>query len=71
MPLRLLIAAIIIFLAIALIKRLRRSKHDKHQKLDKAFTETVSCKNCGLRLPKSEAIENNGDYFCCQAHLDD
>jgi len=68
MVFRLLIAAIIIFLAIILIKRLRLGKPAKDETPIKNFAETVSCKTCGVRLPKTDAIENNGDYFCCEEH---
>lgn len=68
MVFRLLIAAIAIMLAIMLIKRLRRGKQINSEKKPPSFETMVSCKSCGLRLPKSEAIEKNGEYFCCREH---
>jgi predicted nucleic acid binding AN1-type Zn finger protein len=71
MVFRLLIAAIAIFLVILLIKRLRRSKQTKPETPKTAYEETVTCKKCGLRLPKAHAIEHKGDYFCCREHIQD
>lgn len=30
--------------------------------------EMVSCKHCGVHLPKGEAIMATGHYFCSEAH---
>ncbi len=67
MILRLLIAIIIIALAFFLIRRLRQHKQIKTKQVSQ-FEETVSCKECGLRLPKPEAIEKDDEFYCCQEH---
>jgi len=67
MILRLLIAIALIALAFFLIRRLRQHKKNKLQQISE-YEETVSCKKCGLRLPKPEAIENNGAYYCSEEH---
>lgn len=69
MILRLLIAIIIIGLAFFLIKRLRQHKQTKVKQVSQ-FEETVSCKECGLRLPKPEAIEKDGKHYCCKEHAE-
>jgi uncharacterized protein len=28
----------------------------------------VQCANCGVHLPKSEGIEQHGQYYCCVEH---
>jgi len=28
----------------------------------------VACPQCGLHLPRSEALPGRGGYFCCEAH---
>jgi uncharacterized protein len=30
----------------------------------------VSCMNCGLHLPRNNAIERDGRYYCCREHAD-
>lgn len=67
MLLRLLIAAIIVCLAIILVKRLRRAKKAKTRQ-PIPYTETIACKKCSLHIPKADAIERDGDYYCCQEH---
>lgn len=67
MILRLLIAIIIIGFAFFLIKRLRQHKPTKAKQVSQ-FEETVSCKECGLRLPKPDAIEINDEFYCCKEH---
>ncbi|MET0067672.1 MAG: PP0621 family protein [Candidatus Thiodiazotropha sp.] len=31
--------------------------------------DSVQCAYCGLHLPRQEALERQGRYFCNQAHL--
>lgn len=28
----------------------------------------VACECCGVHMPESDAIQENGRYFCCAAH---
>ena len=28
----------------------------------------VACQYCGLHIPKKEAIESGGAYYCCKEH---
>ncbi len=30
----------------------------------------VQCQHCGLHVPEQEAIQNGGDYYCSQDHID-
>lgn len=69
MILRLLIAIALIALAFYLIRRLRINKRIKPKQV-RQFEETVSCKQCGLRLPKPEAIEKDGNFFCSKEHAE-
>ena len=66
---RLLIAIALIALAFFLIRRLRQLKKNKPPQINQ-YEETVSCKQCGLRLPKPEAIEKNGAFFCSEEHAE-
>ncbi|MES9939308.1 MAG: PP0621 family protein [Candidatus Thiodiazotropha sp. 6PLUC2] len=31
--------------------------------------ESVKCDHCGLHIPKNEAVEKRGVYFCSKDHL--
>ena len=41
------------------------------QKPPKDTQNMVRCKQCGIHLPISQAIEINNDYFCCEEHSRD
>jgi uncharacterized protein len=28
----------------------------------------VECAHCGLFLPKSDALQKDGEYYCCPEH---
>lgn len=60
---------LIVFLAAAylLFKSTRGARSRPRQKSSK--TESmVACDRCGIHLPRSEAVEQNGRYFCCKDH---
>jgi len=71
MILRLLLAIAFFGLIVFLFKRVVNSfnKAEPAKKIDR-FDDTVACHKCGLRLPKQEAIEANGHYYCCREHAD-
>ena len=31
----------------------------------------VQCANCGIYIPEKEAFQQDGQYYCSQAHLDE
>ena len=32
--------------------------------------DMVACATCGLHLPRSDALDTRGRYFCCAEHRD-
>lgn len=69
---RLLTYILIIWLAIQLYKRLTRPSASSQRKTKaKAMQTFVACDNCGLHVPRDEAIEHAGRYYCSVAHRDD
>jgi uncharacterized protein len=32
--------------------------------------DMVACARCGVNLPRSEALEKGGEFYCCAAHRD-
>jgi len=62
---------ILIFAIIALVYLLLKSYRKQSPGQRRASHETqdmVSCANCGINLPKNEALLVNGKYYCCTAH---
>lgn len=66
---RLLLAIFIVGLIVLLFKRVfkKLNKPTDEKKIDH-FKDTVTCETCGLRLPKQDAIEKDGQYYCCKEH---
>jgi uncharacterized protein len=44
----------------------KQDKQDKQERLP----SLISCAKCGLHLPRQEAIERRGQYFCTAEHAD-
>ncbi len=64
---KILLLGIAIWLVLSLLKQYRRSV-DAPPKT--ASEETmVRCAACAVHLPKSESLEQDGQYYCCEAHL--
>ena len=59
----LLILALVVYLAVR--SAYRRSKPGRSEA---AVEDMVACERCGVNLPRSEAIESRGRYFCSQEH---
>jgi uncharacterized protein len=64
---------IVIFAIVAVVYFLLRSYFKRSPKADtpESSEEMVRCVQCGVHLPKSEAILAGGEYFCCEAHRRD
>jgi len=61
----------IIWLAIQLYKRLRKPTAGTRRATKTKEMETfVACDNCGLHIPRAEAIEHEGRFYCSEAHRD-
>ena len=59
-------------LIVAVICFKRMDKQEKanlaEHKNDMPGEKMVSCANCGLYVPISEAVYSNGKYYCCRQH---
>ena len=56
--------ALVIFLA---VKAARRKVRAKVRSL-RPPEDMVACGRCGVNLPKSEAFQAQGRFFCCKDH---
>lgn len=69
--LRFLTLLFVIWLVINFIKRWLNAPSGKSRKSKPKKIETfVACHKCGLHIPKQEAIECGGDYYCSESHRD-
>ncbi len=48
---------------------LRRRSTDIDEEPDKGGI-MVRCEQCGLHVPKGEALERDGKFYCCEEHRD-
>jgi uncharacterized protein len=59
----LLIVALVAYVALKGLLRTRRANSGA-----KPVEDMVACGHCGVNLPKSEAFERRGLYFCSEEH---
>lgn len=63
---------ILLLIAIAVIYFFLKSVRNKAQGQQDApkpqTQDMVSCQYCGVHLPKSDAVQANGKYYCSTAH---
>lgn len=43
---------------------------EKPAKADEKIDTMVKCAQCGVHFPEKNAIEHNGQFFCCKEHKD-
>lgn len=64
---RILVIALIIYLLLRIFKGWaanNKSTAQSHSEGEKM----VRCEVCQLHIPESEAIQDNGKYYCCREH---
>ncbi len=64
---RLIIAALIIGACFYVYRRFKNAQLGK-QKQNQRPAQVVKCATCDLHIPKEEAIEQEGQYYCCKQH---
>lgn len=76
--LKLIFLAVLIWLAIYLIKRLinpitKDKAHGTHsgrgENRQESAENMVQCATCHVHLPRSEAFLVDGQFYCCQEHV--
>lgn len=67
---RLLIIVAIIWLAYRMYQNWLTSKASVHkqQKNKPDIENMVQCSTCGVHIPEQEALKQNQQFFCCEAH---
>ena len=64
---KILLLAIAIWLVFIILKRYRASMR---QSRGRTTEDMVQCAVCGLHLPKSDSLTQNGLHYCSAAHLE-
>ena len=65
---RLIIIVIIGWLLFRLYRRWQQRLENKQTGAGEKIDTMVKCAECGVHLPKQNALENNGQFFCCEEH---
>ncbi|OGS90342.1 MAG: hypothetical protein A2Z95_03005 [Gallionellales bacterium GWA2_60_18] len=65
-----LLLLIAIVIVVYLLVRSFRSKVAAQDKPKTVTEDMVRCVQCGVHLPRSEAIQSQEKFFCCVAHRD-
>jgi len=65
---RIIIIVLIVYLVIQIFKRWAASKNIQTVQKNEQQKLMVKCDVCQLHIPKSEALQKNGKYFCNQEH---
>ena len=66
---RIIVIALIIYLLIQIFKRWAANKKSASPNLED--TKMVRCKVCQLHIPENEALQQAGDFYCSQEHLEE
>lgn len=68
-----LIRLFIFFLVGWLIFRLVRNWLNRKAQIQKPADEKIDtmvrCVECSVHIPKQNALEKNGEFFCCEEHM--
>lgn len=67
---RIIIIALIVYLVIQIFKRWAANKNIQTAQKNEQQKLMVKCDVCQLHIPKSEALQKDGKYFCNQEHYD-
>ena len=68
---KLLFIVVVTILLVLWFKYMARSRGDKRKppmEASKKGEDMVRCTRCGVNLPRSEAIQSRGRFYCCDAH---
>lgn len=66
---RIIIIALIIYLVIQIFRRWVANKKTAAPHLEE--TKMVRCKVCQLHIPENEALQQAGEFYCSQEHLEE
>lgn len=65
---RYLFLALAIWVAILIIRHLMRRRLSAQRPSATKSVISVQCAYCGLHLPRQEAVQQDGEFFCSREH---
>jgi uncharacterized protein len=70
MGIRYLLLAAAIWALYIMVRRLLARRGKGQSPADTAPPVTmVSCTRCGIHVPQTEALEKDGQFYCCREHM--
>ncbi|MDX1250883.1 MAG: hypothetical protein IDH49_01245 [Gammaproteobacteria bacterium] len=70
--LRFILLVVVVWLVFRLVKRfLNRPSKDSSRISSKQPGDMVRCEQCGLHIPKIEAMRDGEHYYCSRQHLEE
>lgn len=63
-----LVLAVVVVAAIWLLRRSARPRRDDVRAGGAAGDALVACAHCSVLLPRAEALERDGQLYCCDEH---
>lgn len=72
MGIRYLLLAVTVWALFLLVRRHRTRPQDVAEpQPDNTHVDMIPCDRCGLHLPRAEALQVSGRYYCCREHRDE
>ncbi len=68
--LRVILLAVAIWLIFRIVKRYLNRPSKTSSRIPPEPGDMVRCEQCGLHIPKIEAVRDNDHYFCSKQHLE-
>lgn len=65
---RYLILIVAIWLGVLIVRQFVRRSRMQPPPRTGTVEQMVQCAHCGVHLPRCEAIEARGNYYCCEQH---
>lgn len=65
---RYLLLIIAIWLGVLIVRHFWRAKRESRPPQQLPEQDMVRCAQCGLHLPKQEAVRDNGQFYCSDRH---
>ncbi len=71
MGIRLILLAVVLWVLFSAMRRFsRQRRHVGKKTAPRDPVNMVICKICGIHLPQHDAIQHDGNYYCCIEHSD-
>jgi uncharacterized protein len=69
MGIRYLLLAVAIWALFVLVRRLLAGRRKGRSSGETTPVDMVSCAHCSIHVPRPEALEKDGLFYCCREHM--